>query len=941
MTSVGSVNITIRTQRGEQRSHSTQPESPSGATRASSAIHRMVSPYSTSYTPPTQPAFSSFSAASLGALHSHSQPRRSNDDSDAVSVSSRATAHVGLDAEAVRAESMALSYKEFTRLAQQPPQHSNSINNNSDDGSDTEGLTATPTASTFVDTQYPVEDPSRDTMLGNERAALLGDAATAKKHKPENLLTVLTSLPAASLGLLLMVLDSVSYGIIVFPAKSHFIPSNAPQVGVQMFLISSLISQTVFTIMSGFPGAQASMQIEVMPFLYLIVASIESQMASGDQASVVATIMVAFSMSTIMTGIVFFLLAHFKLGNMVQFFPRQVLIGCIGGIGWFLMVTGVEITSHLKPELTFDFIEQLFQPSKFMLWGTSLGLAFLLKLIQRKVSTPLLVPAFYTAVPIVFYIIVLLCGVPLKTLRDIGFLFNMEGGTLPVLTIYSYFNGFKGIDWLAVIKTLPIQFSLVFFALLHVPINIPALGVSTGHAYDMNNELFSHGVSNTVAGICGVPQNYLVYSNSLLVMRCGGETRSAGWIVSAGTLALWLVGGNIILFVPTILIGCLIFHLGIDLLLESLVDTLHMPISRLEYSTVLGMVVVMGVLGFTEGILLGICLALLFFVVEYSKESVILETFDGKVSNVRRSLEIQEFLEGVSGSVHGIRAYGFLFFGVISQIETHLEKVIYGEDGGRVKYVVLDCSLVKGVDFSALQGFERLKDLTAGDGIQLIFCSMGKLAIPISRSGIFSDDNSSYLPVLQFETTQIALEYCENEILQQNARWIIARKQQRMAKQLSAPSSSLLQSEGNILVDIFQSQLPSGVLGAKGDVFLSHVIKRYFSLVMFSKGEVVWQVGDLADSLVVVESGSFLRCPDVVSVVGDAGREKGVRTYLPGSMVGEVELFAGTKRMTRLIATMDDSTGWRMKRADFQHLCSEYPEFGIPFMQICLKYSKQ
>lgn len=58
--------------------------------------------------------------------------------------------------------------------------------------------------------------------------------------------------------------------------------------------------------------------IEVMPFLHIICNIIERQMAGQDDKAILATIMVAIAMSTILTGIVFLLLGVFKLGNIIQ-----------------------------------------------------------------------------------------------------------------------------------------------------------------------------------------------------------------------------------------------------------------------------------------------------------------------------------------------------------------------------------------------------------------------------------------------------------------------------------------------------------------------------------------------------------------------------------------------------------------------------------------------
>mgnify|MGYP001578745824 FL=1 len=74
------------------------------------------------------------------------------------------------------------------------------------------------------------------------------------------------------------------------------------------------------------------------PFFHVIVGIISASCA--DNKSVVATTMVAFALSSILTGLTFFALGALKLGSLSEFFPRHILVGCIGGVGAFLFVTG-------------------------------------------------------------------------------------------------------------------------------------------------------------------------------------------------------------------------------------------------------------------------------------------------------------------------------------------------------------------------------------------------------------------------------------------------------------------------------------------------------------------------------------------------------------------------------------------------------------------------
>jgi SulP family sulfate permease len=129
------------------------------------------------------------------------------------------------------------------------------------------------------------------------------------------------------------------------------------------------------------------------------------------------------------------------------------------------------------------------------------------------------------------------------------------------------------------------MFALTFFGILHVPINVPALGVSAGiDNIDVNRELIAHGVSNALSGFGGSIQNYLVYSNSILFMRAGGDSRIAGIMLAAGTFAIMAAGPAVVGYIPVMVVGALIFLLGIDLMKEALVDNWG-KLNWLEYFT--------------------------------------------------------------------------------------------------------------------------------------------------------------------------------------------------------------------------------------------------------------------------------------------------------------------------------------------------------------------
>lgn len=68
-------------------------------------------------------------------------------------------------------------------------------------------------------------------------------------------------------------------------------------------------------------------------------------------------------------------------------------------------------------------------------------------------------------------------------------------------------------------------------------------------------------------------------------MRSGGDSRIAGVMLAAATFGILVIGPIIIGFIPIMVVGALIFYLGLDLMKEALVDTWG-KVHRLEYLTV-------------------------------------------------------------------------------------------------------------------------------------------------------------------------------------------------------------------------------------------------------------------------------------------------------------------------------------------------------------------
>ncbi|KAE8233636.1 hypothetical protein CF326_g1316 [Tilletia indica] len=331
-----------------------------------------------------------------------------------------------------------------------------------------------------------------------------------KKMTKDNLKAMVTEpvtvLPAVVLGLLLNLLDGVSYGMITFP-NSNPIFANFGGDGVAMFFVTTIIAQLIYSLGgSVFKAGNGSMMIEVVPFYHILVRKIIEEIGDSNPAAVIATTCMAFALSSVLTGIVFLLLGMLKLGVLIGFFPRHILVGCIGGVGIFLLETGFEVAGRLQSEEGFQYnletLKFFFQSSHVVaLWLIPLSLAILLRIITARFTHPLVVPAYFVFIPFLFYAIAFPIGYSFASLRKDGWVFDIgSAADAPFWRFYTYFD-LTQTSWMALVQTMPTQFALVFLSILHPPLNIPALAVSVGQD-DVNTdrELTAHGWSNIISG---------------------------------------------------------------------------------------------------------------------------------------------------------------------------------------------------------------------------------------------------------------------------------------------------------------------------------------------------------------------------------------------------------------------------------------------------------
>ncbi|KAH6650884.1 sulfate transporter family-domain-containing protein [Chaetomium tenue] len=413
--------------------------------------------------------------------------------------------------------------------------------------------------------------------------------------------------PAVVVGLLLNILDALSYGMILFPLGNPIF-ANLGSAGISMFYVSCIVSQLTISTGSIFKGGVGSELIEVVPFFHNMAATITNMVGEDKPDAVIATTITSYALSSMFTGVVFYLMAKFKAGYLISFIPHHILLGCIGGVGWFLVITGFDVTARMDGNLKYDLdtLKRLMQADTVPLWIIPLTLAVILFYGQPRIRSKYFLSLYILAIPAAFYALAgALNGPNLDHLRSGGWVFTGPPADEPWWHFYTLYK-LDQVHWGAIAQCISTMLALTFFSILHVPINVPSLALNMGKDdVDVDHELKLHGYSNFLSGLAGSIQNYLVYSNSVLFMRSGGNTRLAGIELAVFTFLIMLIGPSLIGFIPVMMVGVLIFDLGFELLSEAVWQP-RKKLKLVEYFTVMTIMLVMGIYDFMIGIGVGI-----------------------------------------------------------------------------------------------------------------------------------------------------------------------------------------------------------------------------------------------------------------------------------------------------------------------------------------------
>lgn len=307
------------------------------------------------------------------------------------------------------------------------------------------------------------------------------------------------------------------------------------------------------------------------------------------------------------------------------------------------------------------------------------------------------------------------------------------------------------------------------------------------------------------------------------------------------------------------------------------------------------MTVIIGI-GFLEGIAVGLVAAVVLFIVNYSRTSIVKHSLSGSTmrSRVTRNESHKRYLASKGEESFILQLQGYIFFGTAHALfETIKAKLTEGQT---VKFIILDFKQVNGLDATALLSFSKIVRLVKENKAQLVISDLS-----VRLKDAFKSLKAEYNDYLYLtKNLDFALEYCEEQLLKDYKEQEIRFGLRERLLQLEPDSKQV-------------------------DTLLS-----YFEKFDYKAGDYLMKQGDRADDVIFIESGQ------VTARLDHTGKALRFETMQGGCIVGELGFYTGAERSASVIADQD-TIAHKLTKAKLEQMTREAPESASLFHELNMR----
>jgi SulP family sulfate permease len=665
---------------------------------------------------------------------------------------------------------------------------------------------------------------------------------------------------AGAVSTLVMLCYAMSLGTMIFSADL----ARYAMLGVPTALVSCVVTALVIALTSSMRFNIGGPDSNAAAFLAGVAAGVASNVRAdgGSPQTLILTVLIAIALCSVMTGIVLYAIGSSKRSRSLQFLPYPVLGGFLAGTGYLLLAGAFRV---LTGEPLYWHTLALLAHLHWLAWVPALVVGVLATVLMRTWQHVAALPLTLAFGVVFFYVLLHVAGLSIDDARGMGLLLprvKLHLAGLPELHLAAKL-GRGGIDWAAVGAHLPESLVVTSVSAVTILMNSTAIGAATGEDVDLNREMRAAGLANLASGLLGGMVGYQSYNRSMLNARVGATSRVAGVFASLACVAVLATSpGVVALFPVPVLVGLQIF-MGLRLLGHWLAGA-WTKLSWYEYLLVPVILCAIAAYGVIVGVGVGIVAACVMFTLLYGQVGCVRMEFDlrARASNVERSIEETQSLRANGPQVCGMCLQGFLFFGTANSILQRLRERLAARNPTEVRFVVLDFAATHGMDASVSIAFVKLRQLCAAKNADLVLT-----ALPPRSRDLLMKTGTLNLRIHEFNTLDAGLEWIEEKLLASDAL---------------APAHN---------GDLQTMLAPHFTASALKTLIASLEVHDLLA------GQALFLHGDPGDALYFVERGRVA----ITLPLGD-GRSARLRSFGPGTVVGEMAVYTQQRRSADVIA---------------------------------------
>lgn len=700
-------------------------------------------------------------------------------------------------------------------------------------------------------------------------------------------------LPIASIGLIggVIVLPlSISFALLIFSSEDLTL---FVSTGIGMVLFGALIMQVIIALTSSVPGMFGGPQDSPAAILGLTALVIVARMDGTSAETKFATVVMTVILTSVSSGLFFVLIGGFKLSRLVRFIPYPVVGGFVAGTGLLLTQGALGVMLGSTPGTSN--LEILIKPENLFLWvpGLLFGASFLIA--SRRSTHYLTYPVLLIGAVLIFYFAIWIAGFSIQEAREMGWLL----GPFPQETLWTplELQLLAQVDWNLIASQFTNIFAVAMISLVALLLNASALELIAQKDVDLNHELISTGIANIAGGLAGGSVGYHYLGISSLAFRMGISNRLVALFGASVTGLALVFGASLLALIPKLIVGGLILFVGLSFLTEWLYDA-WFQLPHIDYALVWVILIVVGVIGFLEGVATGIAIAIILFVVNYSRIGIVKDTLTGKSyqSNVERPLEQRQLIKQAGDRILILRLQGFIFFGTSQSLVSQVSARVKDSSQAKLRFLILDFQHVNALDASALFGFVRLKQMAAANQFHLVLTEASKdIKTRLARNGI--DEQEDMIRI--FPTMDYGMEWCESKLL------------------LEEGGSSIIRA-GSLRGQL-RKLLPLSEQVEKFMTYLEREEAQQFHILI--------NQGDPPDCMYFIDSGEVTTRLEM-----SKGKFIRLKSQRGGTMVGEMGLFLKQPR-TATVVVSEPSVLYRLSLEAYEKMMHDDPDLSFYLYQ--------